>query len=213
MEHAAAHLVNLGEANSERRIGTGCFAVERLFATRHSPFAIRHSPFAHPGTRRFSPAARGRARGATGTRAPRGDPGAGFPPAPADPVGPAREPVWGSLGPGEGSPGLPCGTRVAAISVPVRSSACRSAPLLELRGCHLASWRPTISRHCWRFLVSGFPGPPGSRPSARPTFQAPIAATLGAGTERPVGSSDGGIMRPVQVGGDSDAVGRTRRHP
>ncbi len=52
----------------------------------------------HRRTRRFFPAGPGGlARGATGTRAPLGDPGAGLPPAPADPAGPAREPSWWGL--------------------------------------------------------------------------------------------------------------------
>jgi hypothetical protein len=86
--------------------------------------------------------------------------------------------LWGSLweppGTFEGSPGLPCGTRVAAISVPSQSLASRSAEashhaLSPLTG----SGSATIAGASPLPVGSGLPdlGP------SRPTFQAPVACT------------------------------------
>ena len=106
-------------------------------------------------------------------------PGAGCPPAPGDPGGPPREPLRGSPGPC-GSPGLPCGARVAAICVPVR---CFGFPLRSScpeRSDHTLSH----SRRSARSAPLLAPRPQRSRPGlldlepSRLSFRAPAAATM-----------------------------------
>ncbi len=128
----------------------------RLFAALSRRFCARA----------VRPAGEVPAKGATGTRAPSGRPGGRLSSGPSRPGRAcSRAPCESPLGPW-GSPGLPCGTRVTAISVLVRSSACRSTPWLTLRAVAMQPLGGRrFRRHCWRFLVSGFPRPPGARSS------------------------------------------------
>ncbi len=110
--------------------------------------------------------------GATGTRVPIGNRGAVA--APGDPRGPPRGPLRALRD--LRVPGLPYGTRVAAISVPVRSLASRSARSPEFRDhalSHLAGRRlPAIAGASPLAVV---PGLLDLEPSVRLSFQAPIA--------------------------------------
>ena len=116
---------------------------------------MRHAPSAPRG---FS----ARVRRVRGCRM--GNPGAGYPPAPGGLRRPPREPSSGSPGPC-GSPGPPCGARVAAISVPGPSSASRSARWSTKRSRLQSFDGQRLRNHRWRLAVTGWPGPPGSRPS------------------------------------------------
>jgi hypothetical protein len=70
-------------------------------------------------------------------------------------------PPCGPSGTFEGSPGLPRGTRVAAISVPSQSLVSRSA---EASRSHLQSFDgQRLRHHCWRLAATGCLGPPGPR--------------------------------------------------
>jgi hypothetical protein len=72
--------------------------------------------------------------------------------------------LWGTLlGPLEGSPGLPFGTRVTAICVPVRFLWCAARPCEPHDDTLSHSRRSAGPRHCWRFSANGRSGPPGSR--------------------------------------------------
>ncbi len=92
----------------------------------------------------------------------------------------------------QSSPG-PCGVPWAALRRPRRRrfvSRCEAAAPGQARH-HVPLGGLRRRRHCWRSAGNGRSGPPGFRPSnTRASFQAPILATLGAGTERPVAGKD-----------------------
>ena len=130
--------------------------------TVHRPMSARRSPAHAPSLPREGP------QGATGTRAPHGQPGGRLTSGP----GRLREASLRAAAPLPGTLRGPLGRlaapALAAISVPVRSSASRPAPAKAgVWRCHTAIWQPTVSRHRWRFPVSGLPGPPGSRASVQ----------------------------------------------
>ena len=87
---------------------------------------------------------------------PMGNPGAGYPPAPGGfakaSSGEVSDPPGLTPAPRDlaGSPRSPCGARVAAISVPVRSSACRWCQTLQVR--HQYARLP-----CSRLAANGSP--------------------------------------------------------
>ena len=63
---------------------------------------------------------------------------------------------------------------------------------------------PRFRRHCWRLAAAGWSGPPGPRrTNTHASFQAPVPATLGAGTERPVAGKNVIIVGMDRAGGDS----------
>ena len=152
---------------------------------------------------RLAPPRGGVREGATGTRVPLGSPGAGFPPAPADPAGPAREPLAGLSGTREGSPGPPCGARVAAISVPVRSSACRLRSVAGASRLPSSHWAADGSPPLLALLPSaGFPGLLDLEPPNTGALL-PGAGRCHAGCWylRPVASSDTLNMEPPGAAG------------
>ena len=124
-----------------RRLGTRLSLRRRSVGASALSFASHSIWVAGIGARAVPPAGPpGPARGATGTRAPSGRPGGRLSSGPSRPGRAcSRAPCESPLGPW-GSPGLPCGTRVTAISVLVRSSACRSTPWLTLERLPCSHW-------------------------------------------------------------------------
>ena len=160
----------------------------------------------------------GGARGATGTRAPLGDPGAGFlrpqqtrpgllEGSPRSPLGPLRGPL-GRLA----APALRrfCGPLQAAAGWLARSE--RPAGHVPLGG------RRT-PRHCWRFDGNGRSRASwiSSPPTRGPLLPGADRCHAGCWYLRPVASSDGTGMRTAGSRGDKDlrfgSCALRQRHP
>ena len=185
--------------SSEYGFEFGCFSHLSLFAIPYSLFPR----FAHaPSVPR--PAGGRSAKGATGTRAPHGRPGGRLT------SGPSR--------PGRACSGAPCESPLGPLRGPL---GCLAAPALR----RFLSWyalRLAAPRHRWRLAVAmqplggrrfpaiagasssaGFPGLLDLGPPTRgPTFQAPIAATLGAGIRAPRRKQRRAIIRTALACGD-----------
>ena len=124
--------------------------------------------------------------------------GAGCPPAPGGSREPPREPLRGSPGP-FGVPWVAlAGARVGGDFCPGPSF---GFPLHPVAGAWRSHLEPLKAGNGLLAIagVSPLPVSPDllelGAPTRGPTFQAPVLATLGAGSERPVASNDSGNCR------------------
>ncbi len=202
-----------------RRLGTRPSLRRRSVGASALSFASHSIWVAGIGARAVPPAGPpGPARGATGTRAPSGRPGGRLS------SGPSRPGRACSRAPCE-SPLGPWGVPWVALRHPRYGDFCPGTlfglPLHAMADARAVAMQPLGGR---RFPAiagasssAGFPGLPELGPPTRgPTFQAPIAATLGAGSERPVASSDVPLCAQLRAPGISSPtrrLGQAKRRP
>jgi len=135
-------------------------------------------------------------------------------------AGASRQPRAGTEPAREASGGLPgnpvglpetLGGSPGCLAAPACGDLCPAAklqpfasPLAWLGGRPCApEGRSPPPPHWWGFGDNGHSEPPGPRPSnTRASFQAPIPATLGAGTRRPVASKNAVIVTRPRGCGD-----------